>query len=1465
MYAVYKQTHPTTGVEHSIYCNFFNMKEKNLVIASVNQIHVYRLNPDNEDAKKPDEVKDQESTGPVIGSGVKQKLECLATFALFGNIMSMKSVILVGAQRDALLLSFSDAKLALVEYDPGMHDLNTVSLHYFEDQKLKDFASPCHIPTIQVDPDGRCAAMLIYGTKMVILPFQKDIFAEDVESIVGGGGAGGASGSRSPILNSYIIDLLSFDEKILNVLDFQFLHGYYEPTIFILYEPYPTWAGRVAVRSDTCSIVAISLNIQEKVHPIIWSLANLPFDCKQCLSVPKPIGGILIFAVNYLLYLNQSVPPYGVSLNSIGDVSTSFPIRVQEGIRISLDAVRAAFITYDKLVLSLKGGELYVLTLMVDGMRSVRSFHFDKAAASVLTTCMCVCEDGFLFLGSRLGNSLLLKYSEKESGDVKVEPPTKKKKLDISAADMASDVSQIENLDELEVYGVNENPSGTTITAFTFEVCDNIWNIAPCGNIVMGEPAFLSEEFSNTADPELELVTTSGFSKNGALSVLQRSVRPQVVTTFDLPGCVDMWTVQGPISEENDANRSLTKKSVGSTADDSTAEPKTLEEGGEAPVDIENGHAFLILSRADSSMILQTGQEIMELDHSGFSTQTPTIFAGNIGDGKFIVQVSPRGVRLLEGVQQLQHIPIDIGSPIVHCSVADPYILLLGDEGHVMMMTLRPEGLGATSRLVVSKPQVTSKPKIFTICAYRDVSGVFTVEEEQQENTGATTESRNAMKTSLDKVFSIDQSTIDDEDELLYGESDASVFDSSMNASTTEESKARNVKKKEVKPSYWCIICRENGCLEIWSMPDFKMVFYVKNFTHGQKVLVDSMQSTEAGSSWASMASTSSEKVDKSFNIGDVPLLKEMIVVGLGCQKSRPLLMARVEDELFVYEAFPFHQSKVKNTHLKIRFKKIHHNLILREKRQSRVKRKEDEVEIVDPGEKHRKLLRYFDDISGYSGVFLCGTYPHWLFMTSRGSLRIHPMSIDGAVTCFASFHNINCPKGFLYFNKQGELRISVLPTHLTYDAPWPIRKVPLRCTPHSVQYHADSKTYSVITSVPEPCNKMPRTDTEDREFDTVEKDERFIYPSIHKYTCQLYSPTSWEVVPNTSVDFDEFEVVTGQSYVYLKSEENVTGFKGYIAIGTNFSYGEEVTSRGRIVIFDVIEVVPEPGQPLTKHKIKVLYRKEQKGPVTALSHVNGYLISAIGQKLFMWQLKDNDLIGVAFIDTHIYIHSLVTLKSLILAADIIKSITLYRYQSDLKVLSLVSRDVKPLEVYTCDFIVDNSQLNFIVTDRLKNILVYSYQPEMRESHGGQKLLRKADFNVGSHINTMFRIRTKLSDPIIDKKSLPLLEKRQLTYFATLDGSLGYVLPVSEKVYRRLLMLQNALIVHIPSVAGLNPKSYRALRTSGPELVNSHRSILDGELLWKYIYFSFMEKAELAKRIGTSVDQVGTGMINNYS
>lgn len=48
---------------------------------------------------------------------------------------------------------------------------------------------------------------------------------------------------KSSFLPSYIIDVRELDEKLLNIIDMQFLYGYYEPTLLILFEPNQTWPG----------------------------------------------------------------------------------------------------------------------------------------------------------------------------------------------------------------------------------------------------------------------------------------------------------------------------------------------------------------------------------------------------------------------------------------------------------------------------------------------------------------------------------------------------------------------------------------------------------------------------------------------------------------------------------------------------------------------------------------------------------------------------------------------------------------------------------------------------------------------------------------------------------------------------------------------------------------------------------------------------------------------------------------------------------------------------------------------------------------------------------------------------------------------------------------------------------------------------------------------------------------------
>lgn len=57
----------------------------------------------------------------------------------------------------------------------------------------------------------------------------------------------------------------------------------------------------------------------------------------------------------------------------------------------------------------------------------------------------------------------------------------------------------------------------------------------------------------------------------------------------------------------------------------------------------------------------------------------------------------------------------------------------------------------------------------------------------------------------------------------------------------------------------------------------------------------------------------------------------------------------------------------------------------------------------------------------------------------------------------------------------------------------------------------------------------------------------------------------------------------------------------------------------------------------------------------------------------------------MAFIDTQLYIHQMFSIKNFILAADLMKSISLLRYQEESKTLSLVSRvRIKHLNHSTC-------------------------------------------------------------------------------------------------------------------------------------------------------------------------------------
>lgn len=58
-------------------------------------------------------------------------------------------------------------------------------------------------------------------------------------------------------------------------------------------------------------------------------------------------------------------------------------------------------------------------------------------------------------------------------------------------------------------------------------------------------------------------------------------------------------------------------------------------------------------------------------------------------------------------MNQLHFIPVDLGSPIVHCAVADPYVVILSAEGQASVFVLKSDTYGGrTHRLALQKTQL---------------------------------------------------------------------------------------------------------------------------------------------------------------------------------------------------------------------------------------------------------------------------------------------------------------------------------------------------------------------------------------------------------------------------------------------------------------------------------------------------------------------------------------------------------------------------------------------------------------------------------------------------------------------------------------------------------------------------------------------------------------------------------------
>ncbi|KAJ6513930.1 CPSF A subunit region-domain-containing protein [Mycena vitilis] len=443
------------------------------------------------------------------------------------------------------------------------------------------------------------------------------------------------------------------------------------------------------------------------------------------------------------------------------------------------------------------------------------------------------------------------------------------------------------------------------------------------------------------------------------------------------------------------------------------------------------------------------------------------------------------------------------------------------------------------------------------------------------------------------------------------------------------------------------------------------------------------------------------------------------------------------------------------------------------------------------------------------SGVFFTGDRPSWISATNKSCVKIHP-SGHSVVHAFTACSLWESKGDFLLYSEEGPSILEWLPD-FNLDTPLPTKYVPRGRSYSNVVFDlstslivAASSLQAKFASFDEDGNRMWEPDA----------------PNVSDPLCdcsclELISPDLW--ITMDGFEFATNEFITDVACVTLETPSTETGSKEFMAVGTTIDRGEDLAAKGSTYVFEIVEVVPDPSlAPERWYKLRLRFRDNAKGPVTAVCGFNGYLVSSMGQKvstlfIFVRAFDDDRLVGVAFLN----VTSLRTLKNLLLIGDAVKSITFVAFQvcdlfmrsigiirsfsmkEDPYKLVILAKDITRVCVTSADFFFAEGEMSIITSDEEGVIRMYEYNPN-----------------------------------------------------GSTDGSLKSLTPVDEATAKRLQLLQGQLTRNIQHVAGLNPKALRIVRNDYVSKPLS-KGVLDGNLLTHFEGLPISRQNEMTRQIGT--------------
>ena len=412
-------------------------------------------------------------------------------------------------------------------------------------------------------------------------------------------------------------------------------------------------------------------------------------------------------------------------------------------------------------------------------------------------------------------------------------------------------------------------------------------------------------------------------------------------------------------------------------------------------------------------------------------------------------------------------------------------------------------------------------------------------------------------------------------------------------------------------------------------------------------------------------------------------------------------------DDLTIYE--PFHTTSNKSTKslsASLHFLKIHNPHLA------------DNPDIAaeetasNTDESRDKPMRALSNLGGYSAVFVPGGSPSFVIKSCKSTPKV--LTLEGVgVRGMSSFHTAGCDRGFIYADVDGIARVSQLPTDTNFaELGVSLRKMELDEAIHGVTYHPPLECYIVGTSTDVEF-ELPKDDDHRRDW---QREDISFKPTIEQSFLKLINPTNWSVID--TVPLEPCEIIMCIKTLSLEVSETTNERKQLVTIGTAISKGEDLAIKGRIYVYDVVTVVPEPDRPETNKKLKLIAKEDiPRGAVTGISEIGtqGFMLVAQGQKCMVRGLKeDGTLLPVAFMDMNCYVTALEELRGtgLCVLGDAVKGVWFAGYTEEPYKMMLFGKSATNMEVVAANLLPDGEDLYIVVADADCNLHILQYDPE---------------------------------------------------------------------------------------------------------------------------------------------------------